>query len=282
MLPYVLRTAISPSLRNGMRHMSSNPTRRVAIVTGASRGIGKAIALRLAKDGFDVSVNDLPSQRSDLEEVSESIKRAGCRALMGTGDVSKEKDVMALVADTAEKLGSVDVMVANAGYCLIKPFHETSAEEWDSIFSVNARGTFFAYKHAASHMIKQGRGGRIIGACSVAGNISTDRTSTGEEMLAAYSATKFAVHGLTHAAAQELAQYGITVNAYAPGPIDTVMLKLATDMNSSAGLDVDLGNSLGRAGKPDEVAGLVSYFASQESEFMTGQIVAIDGGRVYD
>ncbi|KAF9537240.1 NAD(P)-binding protein [Agrocybe pediades] len=231
--------------------MSSNPTRRVAIVTGASRGIGKAIALRLAKDGFDVSVNDLPSQRSGLEEVSESIKRAGCRALMGTGDVSKEKDVMALVADTAEKLGSVDVMVANAGYCLIKPFHETSAEEWDSIFSVNARGTFFAYKHAASHMIKQGRGGRIIGVCSVVGK-------KGEEMLAAYSATKFAVHGLTHAAAQELAQYGITVNAYAPGPIDTAMCR------------------------PDEVAGLVSYFASQESEFMTGQIVAIDGGRVYD
>ncbi|KAF9554546.1 acetoin reductase family protein [Agrocybe pediades] len=257
-----------------MMSRTAVPPGRVAIVTGASRGIGRAIAFRLASDGYDVSLNDLPSAQSNLEEVASAIDGAGRRAFVRTGDVSKEGDVKRLVEETVERLGSLDVMVANAGFCFMKPFNQISIEEWDKIFSVNVRGVFLSYKYASDQMIKQGRGGRIIGASSIAGK-------KGEGLLAAYSSTKFAVRGLTQAAAQELAQYGITVNTYSPGPIDTVMLKVITEA-SPASEEVNVGNAMGVAGSPEDVAGLVSYLASDESRFMTGQAVTIDGGRVYD
>ncbi|KAJ8689990.1 hypothetical protein PTI98_012835 [Pleurotus ostreatus] len=209
----------------------------VAIITGAAQGLGRAIALRLASDGFDVALNDIPAKAPALEELVNEIKAgAGTnserRAIFVPGSVAKEDDVMELVARTARELGGLDVgsvtlidlfdhlivqMVANAGFALNGLISDTSVEDWDALYAVNVRGTFLCYKHAADAMIKQGRGGRIVGACSIAGK-------KGFPDSPAYSSSKFAVRGLTQSAAQEYGKYGITVNAYAPGSIVTELL----------------------------------------------------------
>ncbi|KAF9554549.1 acetoin reductase family protein [Agrocybe pediades] len=248
------------------------PSNRVAVVTGASRGIGRAIALRLARDGYNIALNDLPSTASGLDEVREAIAAQGRQVFVSAGDVGQEENVRDLVSGAVEELGSVDIMVANAGIAIIKPILETSVEDWDKTFNVNSRGVFLCYKLAAEQMIKQGRGGRIIGASSVAGK-------KGMPYVASYSATKFSVRGLTHAAAQEWAKHGINVNAYAPGPIETDMLQYAIDVRISRGAkEIDTGNAQNRSAPPDVIASLVSYLASEEAHFITGQTIPVCGG----
>ncbi|KAG6819465.1 hypothetical protein H0H93_011598 [Arthromyces matolae] len=190
----------------------------VALVTGASKGIGRAIALRLAKDGFNVGINDLPSSKPGLESLREQIKVLGRKSSIFAGDVSKQSAVEEMVSSVVADLGRLDVMVANAGLCKAHLITDTDVEEWDRLFAVNVRGVFLCYKYAALQMIKQGEGGRIIGASSLAGR-------RGEGHLAAYSSTKFAVRGLTQAAATEWGRHGITVNAYCPGVIQTELSK---------------------------------------------------------
>ncbi|EEB94689.1 hypothetical protein MPER_06455, partial [Moniliophthora perniciosa FA553] len=191
----------------------------VALVTGSAQGIGKAVALRLAKDGFDIALNDITSKHSQLQDVEREIEKDfGRKTLIVTADVSSDEEVKSMVDKVVEALGGLDVMVANAGVCPVASMLETSAETWERAFAINSRGTFFCYKYAAIQMIKQGRGGRIIGACSSAGK-------QGRLNSMAYSATKFAVRGMTQSAAWEVTKYGITVNAYAPGVIDTDMVK---------------------------------------------------------
>ncbi|KAI0945034.1 hypothetical protein AcW1_001823 [Taiwanofungus camphoratus] len=189
---------------------------RIAVVTGASQGLGLSIALRLADDGLDVAVNDLASKNAQIQEVVSQIEARGRRALAVPADVSREEEVQAMIMRVIEQLGGLDVMIANAGIAVLKPFLETSTEEWDRIVSVNLRGVMLCYRYAALQMIKQGRGGRIIGASSQAGKKGTTN-------LSAYGATKFAVRGLTQTAALELAPHNITVNAYAPGIIITAL-----------------------------------------------------------
>ncbi|KAK7034582.1 hypothetical protein VNI00_012211 [Paramarasmius palmivorus] len=186
----------------------------VALVTGSARGIGKAIALRLAQDGFDGALNDLSSKTDQLKDVEKEIMAIGKRTVVVTADVSNEDEVKQMIEKVVEVLGGLDVMVVNAGICTAAPMVETSTELWEQTFAVNSRGTFLCYKYATIQMIKQGRGGRIIGASSGAGK-------QGAKYLMAYSASKFAVRGMTQSAAWEAAKYGITVNAYAPGAIDT-------------------------------------------------------------
>ncbi|KAF9473930.1 NAD-binding protein [Pholiota conissans] len=189
---------------------------RVAFITGASRGIGMAIALRLAQDGYDIALNDILPQKAELEVVQEEIRKSGKQAIICIGDVSVEEEVKRMVEDAVRELGSLNVMVANAGICITKPFLETTKGEFDRMYAVNVNGVFLCYKYAAMQMIKQGKGGRIIGASSITGK-------QGFSTLAGYSSTKFAVRGLTQSVASELAKYGITVNAYAPGAVDTIM-----------------------------------------------------------
>ncbi|KAH9917346.1 uncharacterized protein B0H18DRAFT_958420 [Fomitopsis serialis] len=246
---------------------------RVAFVSGAAQGIGLKIALRLADDGLDVAVNDIASKKDQLEEVVAQIKAKGRRAIAVPGDVSVEDEVRDIIDKVAADLGGLDVLVANAGLLLVKAVQDIEAEEWDRVFAVNVRGTMLQYKYAARQMIKQGRGGRILGASSVAGK-------RGWGGISAYSASKFAVRGLTqclYAPAIELAQHNITVNAYAPGIVMTQMAQDLGDGLVRVGMPAEIP-----VGHPDSVASIVSYLAKPEASFVTGQSISPNGGAVLD
>jgi len=196
--------------------------------------------------------------------------------------VQAEGDVKNMVASTSEELGGVDVLVASAGVIRINVLSKLSEKDWDDTFSVNVKGVFFCYKHIGNQMVKQGRGGRIIGLSSMAGK-------KGHPFCGAYSASKFAVRGLTQVAATELGPHGITVNACAPGLIETPMLKeLAQGYSRSSDGTIDVlsavtqRSALGELGQPTDVANLISYLASKESRFITGQTISIDGGIQFD
>ncbi|KAH7929164.1 NAD(P)-binding protein [Leucogyrophana mollusca] len=194
----------------------SSGTQGIAIVTGAAQGIGRAIAIRLAGDGFDVAVNDIPAKKDQLDTVRQEINSTQRRALSLYTDVTVKADVKGMIGEVVQKLGGLDVMVANAGKS--NPdgnVLSTTTEDWDAAFAINARGVF-RYKYAAIQMVSQGRGGRIIGASSALG-----KRSCGSEV--EYCASKFAVRGLTQYAARESGKHKIPVNSYAPGPIDTPM-----------------------------------------------------------
>ncbi|WP_214367978.1 acetoin reductase [Pseudonocardia sp. H11422] len=250
-----------------------------AVVTGAGRGIGRAIALRLARDGHAVAVNDL--DKAGAEAVAAEIADAGGRSIAVPADVTDRAAVFALVDRTAAELGSVDVMVANAGIAQVKTILELTPDDLEKIFRVNVFGVVYCLQAAAERMIGQGHGGKIINAASIAAH-------SGFDYLGHYSATKFAVRALTQAAAKELAKHQITVNAYCPGIVGTDMWDLIDEKLGSY-LGTKKGEALanysqlialGRVQTPDDVAGFVSYLAGPDSDYMTGQSVMIDGGIV--
>ncbi|KAJ8501717.1 hypothetical protein ONZ45_g12054 [Pleurotus djamor] len=196
----------------------------VALVTGAGQGIGRAIALRLAKDGFNVALNDLPSSLPQIEALRSEITKRGGKAILVPADVAQESEVQNIIASTVEGLGSLDTMIANAGIVRSTPLLETPLEQWDEVLAVNSRSAFLCYKYAAKQMISQGHGGKILGASSLAGKQGESSPPPARHpIMSSYSASKFAIRGLTQVAATELAPFGITVNAYAPGLIDTNM-----------------------------------------------------------
>ncbi|KAF8917432.1 acetoin reductase family protein [Mucidula mucida] len=228
----------------------------VALVTGASQGIGRAIALRLARDGLDIALNDLAMKEEALEVLASEIEALGRKACYIVADVAIED--------------SLDVVVANAGVgCGPRLLLDTTAEEWDRVASVNSKGVFLCYKYGAKQMIKQGTGGRLIGASSVLGQ-------HGSKLVSAYSASKFAVRGLTQCAASEFGQYGITANAYAPGAVDTPMLfEAGVGLGSVAAFyeQETKKSPLGIMGLPEDIASIVSFLASKQARFITGQTV---------
>ncbi|KIJ16158.1 hypothetical protein PAXINDRAFT_11203 [Paxillus involutus ATCC 200175] len=235
----------------------------IALITGSAQGIGRGIALRLAKDGYDIALNDIPSKHSQLRAVADDIDKSGRKALMFPADVTVDEQVKGMVQEVTKEFGGLDVMVANAGVW-----------DWDRIMAVNARGSFLCYKYAAEQMIKQGRGGRIIGASSLSGKM-------GHPLLSTYCASKFAVRGLTQAAALELGRHGITVNAYAPGHIETPLTAGLMDADgkllcSDEELAAQIMNQVGARpiksiGQPEDIASIVSYLVSKEAHFITGQ-----------
>ncbi|OJA20767.1 hypothetical protein AZE42_09729 [Rhizopogon vesiculosus] len=253
----------------------------IALITGSAQGIGRGIALRLARDGFDIALNDVPNKGAQLESVATEIESLGRRVCVVPADVSANEQVKEMVDGAVTKLGGLDVMVANAGVVMESgPLLSSTVETWDQTFSVNARGTFLCYKYAAMQMVEQGRGGRIIGASSVAGKFGFHSTS-------AYSATKFAVRGLTQVAALELGKYGITVNAYAPGMIQTPMSENAMNMSKNQTIEGAFRDPeatkwitsilenvpIKHIGQPADIASIVSYLASKEAHYITGEFI---------
>lgn len=252
----------------------------VAIVTGASQGIGRAIALRLARDGFDVTVNDLASCATNLQSLSEQIESTGRRSLVVTGDVSVEKDVERIVDETVSSLGELHVMVANAGVMRMAGLVELSVEEFDRVQAINVRGVFLCYQKAAARMIAQGKGGRIVGACSISGYRP-------QPTALAYGVSKWAVRGLTQASAMDLARHNITVNSYCPGIVKTPMwdkidATIAKKMNVPSGFafekSVSERSAMGKPQTPEDIAGCVSFLVGKDASMITGQSLIIDGG----
>jgi len=254
--------------------------KKVAIVTGAARGIGKGVALQLASDGFNVCVNDIQSMKGELEATSKEIREMfKVKSIPVLADVSDPAQNARMIKETVEGLGRLDVAVANAGIAISKTIMETTPEDWDRLFSINARGVFLTFKNAAEVMISQGQGGRLIGACSVGGYKANS-------ILTAYCATKFAVRGLTQGFAQEMAQYNITVNSYCPGVVATDMWQVMDKYLSEKDLckpgeamqNASQRAAIKRPEVPSDLGRFVSYLASEGSAFMTGQSVIIDGG----
>jgi meso-butanediol dehydrogenase / (S,S)-butanediol dehydrogenase / diacetyl reductase len=251
---------------------------RSALVTGAARGIGRAIAERLAADGLGVSVADLSSSQDQVEAVVASL--GGAEVALGLiVDVTDAESVDQTVADHVQHFGGLDVMVANAGIAVTAPLLETTAEQWQLIMDVNLQGVFHCYQSAARQMIAQGRGGRLIGAASVAAH-------RGGKWQAAYSASKFAVRGLSQSVAQELAPHQITVNVYSPGVVHTPMWEgIDAEMTRRRGTELGsemagmvAGIPMGRLETPADVAGVVSFLASPDADYITGQSIVVDGG----
>lgn len=251
----------------------------VAVVTGAARGIGEGIAKRLGRDGLHVVVADLPTMQEGIDSTVAAITDAGGTATGARVDVTDEDSVEALVSTAVAAGGRLDVFVANAGIAQVQELLEYSAADFQKILDVNVTGVFNSYRQAAKQMISQGHGGKIIGAASIV-------AFRPFALLGPYSATKWAVRGLTQAAAMEWAEHGITVNAYGPGIVGTAMWdlideKLAAKHGQQRGealAENAAAIHLGRVSVPDDVARMVSYLASEDSDYVTGQTMLVDGG----
>jgi 3-oxoacyl-[acyl-carrier protein] reductase len=239
-----------------------------ALVTGASRGIGREIALELARQGANVAVNYAGSEEKARETVEE-IKKLGRKAFAVRADVSDADAVTDMVKQTIDEFGRVDILVNNAGITRDNLLMRMKEEEWDSVINTNLKGVFLCTKAVTRQMMRQ-RSGRIINVASIVG-------VSGNAGQANYVAAKAGVIGLTKTAARELAPRGINVNAVAPGFITTDMTdKLSEDIKADMLKQIPLA----RFGEPADVAKVVAFLASEDSSYMTGQTLHIDGGMV--
>ncbi len=238
---------------------------RVAIVTGSRRGIGKAIALALAKEGASVVVTDVSQE--DCQTVVQEIESSGGRAIAIQCDVSQKTNVQQMVAKTIEAFGKVDILVNNAMYTSFKHFLKISEEEWDRVIDVNLKGAFLCSQVAAKNMVKNGWG-RIINIASVASGGSGGCAP----LLAHYIASKGGMKALSQAMAIELAVFGINVNAILPGTIDSGVLP--DSIKASTLKTVPKG----RLGRPNDIANLVVFLSSEDSDYITGSHMVVDGG----
>jgi len=239
---------------------------RVAIVTGGGRGIGRAIALKLAEVGATVVINDVGDSKP-AEGVAEEIREMGRESLVVLADVSQSTEVASLVNDTVEKYGKIDILVNNAGITRDQLIMRMSDDEWDKVLGINLKGVFVCSKAVLRPMMKQ-RWGRIISISSIVGLI-------GNPGQANYASAKAGIIGLTRTIAKEVASRGITANAIAPGFIDTPMTQQLPEERKQ-----ELMNQvpLGFLGTPRDVAEVVAFLASEEARYITGQVVTVDGG----
>jgi meso-butanediol dehydrogenase/(S,S)-butanediol dehydrogenase/diacetyl reductase len=252
---------------------------RVALITGAGSGIGRGVALRFAREGAKLALVDIRPEA--LEETATMLKDSGADFETYAGDVALTEDVEAFFKQAIERFGGLDICVNNAGIGNPPmPIVQMTDEGFDRTIAVNLRGVFLCMRAAARQMIAQGRGGRIISVASQAGK-------TGYPILAPYSATKGAVILLTQALAKELGAFKITVNCVCPGTIDTPLLRSGVEpIATAAGLTLEqfiLKNMppivLGRVGYPEDVAKVITFLASDEADYMTGQAINITGGQ---
>ena len=241
--------------------------KQVAIVTGAGQGIGRAVALTLAREGATVVVNDIDLEKA--EKVAEEIKSQGGQALPVQADVSVGDEVNNLVEKTLDSYKRVDILVNNAGVAKMTRFLELTEAEWDRTMNINIKGQFLCSKAVIAHMIKQKRG-KIVNIASLAAHI-------GAPGLAAYGASKGGVVQLTKALAVELGKYNIMVNAVSPGLTLTDLIKSAVKDRPDFIEGIDR-IPLRRAAEPEDIANVVLFLASSESDYITGQVIIVDGG----
>ena len=252
---------------------------KTAVVTGGSRGIGRGVALRFAREGARVAVC---ADEDRAEEVAAEIRASGGEALAVVADVTDPGAVRGLYDRVEEQFGGVDISVQNAGVITIAKLEDLTEKEWDRVMAVNTKGVFLCCQEAAARMRRRGRGGRLI-------NTASGQARQGFVYTPHYAASKFGVVGITQSLAKELAAEGVTVNAFCPGIIETDMW----GYNDKA-WGALLGNygpgelmaewvkniPMGRAGTADDVAGLVAFLASDDAAYITGQTVNIDGGLI--
>lgn len=256
--------------------------KKVAVITGSGDGLGKGIAKRLAKDGFAIVLSDINADT--LKATEAEFKAEGAEVTSFQGDVSKRDDQFALVKHAADTFGRVDVFVNNAGIEDVMSLEDVTEADFDRVFDINVKGVLYGIQAASAQMQKQGgdKVCKIINACSIAGHESYD-------LLGVYCASKHAVRSLTVTAAKELAKHKITVNAYCPGVaatkmwdrIDAEMAKYMDTKPGEAFERFSAGILMGRPQVPEDVASLVHYLASEDSDYMTGQALLIDGGMVF-
>ena len=259
--------------------MTTNPQRRVAIVTGAAGGIGSAIARGLARDGFIVAVTDISVRAA--EACADDLTRSyGIESLSYQLDV-REFDDFSRVVEEVASAGPIHAMINCAGVPHVRPLLEITADEWDLVFRVNARGTLFGIQAAARRMVQSGVAGAIVNVASVAGQ-------QGRPSLAAYAASKAAVLSLTQSSALALAPYGIRVNAVCPGVVATELGRAALEalallsVQSESGQDITSVPSapLSVEIEPEDVAAMVRFLCGEGARAVTGQALNVDGGRV--
>lgn len=243
---------------------------KVAIVTGAARGIGYAIAERFAKDGAKVVLSDIEAGAGD--EAADRLKIAGGETSFVACDVGDKAQVEALVAATVEQHSRLDVMVSNAGIIHTAEFLDLDEENFDKVLRVNLKGSFLTGQAAARQMVAQGDGGAIINMSSVNGTLAIPNQTP-------YNVSKGGINQLTHVMALALAPHDIRVNAIGPGTIATEMAKVVMD-DEEARRKIMSRTPMGRLGDPSEIASVAVFLASAESSYVTGQVIFVDGGRM--
>lgn len=246
---------------------------KVAVITGGGTGIGQAIAHRFGEEGASIII--CGRRRAPLEETVESLKSRGVEAFFATADVSRRSDVERFFSEVFSRYGRVDILVNNAGVLFRKRLDETSEEEWNYMFDVNVKGIFLCCKAVLPRMIEQ-RAGNILNIGSVSGLRATTFAD-------AYSASKAAVHMLTRSLARGYAEYGIRVNCICPGHIDTPLMDVTIEFYNSIGIrsdrqKIDSLYPLKRRGMPEDVASAALFLVSDESSWITGALLVLDGG----
>lgn len=239
---------------------------KIALITGAGRGIGRAIAIALAKEGAEVVINYNGSEER-AKEVKQTIEENGGKASIYKCNVSDFVACEAMIKDIIKEYGHLDILVNNAGITKDGLIMKMKEEDFDSVLNVNLKGTFNTIRHSARQMLKQ-RSGKIINISSVSGIL-------GNVGQANYAASKAGVIGLTKTMARELGSRGITVNAIAPGFVDTEMTEvLSEEIRENACKQIILG----RFGKPEDIANTAVFLASDKADYITGQVISVDGG----
>jgi 3-oxoacyl-[acyl-carrier protein] reductase len=246
---------------------------KVALVTGASRGIGRAIALTLAREGASVAVNYVKGAK-EAEKVASEIKSMGSRAITIKADVSNQDQVKKMIVEITRSFGGIDILVNNAGILIPTSLMETTEDGWDRVMTINLKGPFNCIQEAAKLMIPK-RSGKIINISSISG---LGCAPTGE---GAYGCSKAGVIALTSVASQELGPYGINVNCIAPGWIKTDMTNAKSGSNAE---DINVRKAglaaMRRIGDTQDIANVTLFLASEESSFISGQVIVADGGRM--